>query len=96
MTDAISREAALEAIYGDPDGWTRDAIRALPALDLIPQPAPDVARLVEAAKALRDDMLQRAEARIDRISGEQYRVVNAGNTAWTGFCAALAAMEGKL
>ena len=52
-----------------------------------------VARLVEAAVYLRDDMLERAECGIDRINGEQYRVVNAGNGAWVGFIEALAAYE---
>ncbi len=51
------------------------------------------ARLVDAAVYLRDDMLVRAECGIDRINGEQYRVVNAGNGAWVGFIEALAAYE---
>lgn len=55
-----------------------------------------VARLVEAAVYLRDDMLVRAECGIDRINGEQYRVVNAGNGAWVGFIEALAALTVKL
>lgn len=50
---------------------------------------PEVAKLVEAAKALQSDMLERAQCGIDTISGEQYRVVNAGNGVWTGFAAAL-------
>ena len=52
-----------------------------------------VASLMDAAKALHADMLERAELKIDRIRGEQYRIVNAGNTAWSNFCAALAALE---
>ncbi|WP_313349120.1 hypothetical protein [Paracoccus sp. (in: a-proteobacteria)] len=51
-------------------------------------------RLREAAIALRDDMLERAECKMDVISGKQYRVVNAGNTAWANFCAALSGDEG--
>ena len=54
-----------------------------------------VARLLEAAVYLRDDMLVRAECGIDRINGEQYRVVNAGNGAWAGFIEAIAAYEVK-
>jgi len=54
---------------------------------------PRVLALVEAAKELQSDMLERAECGMDVISGEQYRVVNAGNGAWFGFCAAIAAWE---
>jgi hypothetical protein len=52
-----------------------------------------VAALMDAAKALHADMLERAELKIDHIRGEQYRIVNAGNTAWSNFCAALDAWE---
>ena len=45
--------------------------------------------LETAAKALQADMLERAHLRMDVINGEQYRVVNAGNTAWAEFCDAL-------
>lgn len=48
-------------------------------------------RLVKAAIALRDDMLVRARARVDVIHGEQYRIVNAGNSAWAEFVDALEA-----
>ena len=51
------------------------------------------AALIEAAEALRKDMLERAELRIDTINGEQYQIVNAGNGAWVGFCAALFAAQ---
>ncbi|MGL5008603.1 MAG: hypothetical protein ACRC6I_01870 [Paracoccaceae bacterium] len=51
--------------------------------------AVELAGLREAATALRDDMMERAEFRMDVISGEQYRIVNAGNSAWANFCAAL-------
>lgn len=64
--------------------WNRRAIAA--ALKL-----PEVLALVEAARDLQSDMRQRAECKMDVISGEQYRVVNAGNSAWAGFCAAIAA-----
>lgn len=49
----------------------------------------EVERLRGAALALQKDMMQRAEMRIDGISGDQYRIVNAGCTAWDDFCAAL-------
>lgn len=49
----------------------------------------EIVRLRAAMIALRDDMLERAECGIDRISGEQYRIVNAGNGAWTGFIEAI-------
>lgn len=48
-----------------------------------------VQALEGAAIELRDDMLFRAEHKMDVIRGEQYRVVNAGNGAWTRFCEAL-------
>jgi hypothetical protein len=48
-----------------------------------------VAELERAGKVLRDDMLERAQFRMDTIHGEQYRIVNAGNSAWVNFCAAL-------
>lgn len=56
-------------------------------------PAPAVQALVEAARALQIDMLERAQMKIDAIHGEQYRIVNAGNSAWGNFCAALAAFD---
>jgi len=87
------------------------AIAALPAMQPAPDAAPlsptavdasteaetdaKVSALVDAAKALRADMLERAELKIDQIRGAQYRIVNAGNTAWSDFCAALAALEGR-
>lgn len=52
----------------------------------------EVERLRGAGIALRDDMLERSRAGIDTIHGEEYRIVNAGRTAWGDFCAAL---EGK-
>ena len=55
----------------------------------------EIARLRAAMISLRDDMLERAECGIDRINGEQYRGVNAGSGAWTGFVEALAAYEVK-
>lgn len=46
-------------------------------------------QLWSAAKALHDDMLERARLKVDVIHGEEHRVVNAGNGAWSAFCAAL-------
>lgn len=65
--------------------------RVLAALDLTPDPA--VQALVEAARALQIDLLERAQMKIDAIHGEQYRIVNAGRAAWSDFCAALAAFD---
>lgn len=47
------------------------------------------AKLVEAGKALQTDMLERARIGRDAIHGEEYRIVNAGRTAWADFCAAI-------
>jgi len=55
----------------------------------------EIARLRAAMISLRDDMLERAECGIDRVRGEQYRVVNAGNGAWVGFIEAIATYEVK-
>lgn len=56
--------------------------------------APDaVQALVNAAEALHADMLERARTGIDAIHGDQYRIVNAGRTAWHDFDAALAAIR---
>lgn len=59
----------------------------------LPEAAPQDlnARLVKAATALRDDMMERAEFGMDVIKGEQYRIVNAGNSAWADFVDALEA-----
>jgi hypothetical protein len=87
--------------WGDPAPMPQPAPDAAPlsptAVDASPAPDTDakVAALVEAAKALRAYMLERAELKIDQIRGAQYRIVNAGNTAWSDFCAALAALEGR-
>lgn len=57
---------------------------------------PEVQALIDAAKALHIDMLERAECRMDTIRGEQYRIVNSGRTAWANFDAALRAItEGR-
>jgi len=64
------------------------ATRVLAALDV-----EAVKGLVEAAETLKADMLERAECCVDVIRGEEYRVVNAGNGAWMGFCAALARLK---
>ena len=53
----------------------------------------DNARLRKAAIALRGDMLERSQLRIDAINGEQYRIVNAGAGVWMDFCAALNGKE---
>lgn len=60
-------------------------------------PATDaVEALVKAAVALHADMLERARTHIDAMHGDQYRIVNAGRTAWHDFDAALAAIrEGR-
>lgn len=93
--DLIRRGDALEAVYDQNPEWTREAINAIPATPDTPEvfEDPRVKALVEAAKELQSDMLERAECGMDVISGEQYRVVNAGNGAWVGFCAAIAAWE---
>lgn len=52
-----------------------------------------LAEAVEAMKELHDDMLERSRLGMDVIRGEQYRVVNAGNGAWTRFCVTLAKLE---
>ncbi len=51
-------------------------------------------QLVQASKALRDDLLMRAESRLDPASGQKYKVVAAGRTAWANFTSAIAAAEG--
>ncbi|MGI3168434.1 hypothetical protein ACRARG_04730 [Pseudooceanicola sp. C21-150M6] len=71
-------EAALAAYQSTPT--PRDPVR---------EAAPE---LLEAAKALRDDMLTRA--RIDRFGDEERRIVAAGNGAWIGFTAAIRRAEG--
>ncbi|MBN8189500.1 hypothetical protein JF540_22705 [Salipiger thiooxidans] len=56
------------------------------------------ARLAEAEDVctnLRDDMLERARFGIDVIRGEQYRIVNAGNSAWMAFTDFLAKKESR-
>lgn len=62
-----------------------------------PQPDPRdalIARLVEASEALRQDMMERARCGMDVIYGTEYRIVNAGRTAWDDFCDAIAAAKG--
>jgi hypothetical protein len=54
-----------------------------------------LAKAVAAMTALREDMLERSRTGMDAIHGEEYRIVNAGRTAWTDFCAVLAELEGK-
>ena len=52
-------------------------------------------KCVEVMKALREDMLERSRAGMDTIHGNEYRIVNAGRTAWVEFCAVLAELERK-
>ena len=54
-----------------------------------------LAKAVEVMKSLQEDMLERSRAGMDTIHGEEYRIVNAGRTAWNDFCATLAELEGK-
>jgi hypothetical protein len=56
---------------------------------------PEIAALLAAARVLQVDMLDRARVGMDVIYGEEYRIVNAGRTAWSDFTAALAALEKK-
>jgi hypothetical protein len=90
--DLIRRGDAL-AIFEPATSAVR--LRIVTDINAIPAApdTPEVLALVEAAKELQSDMLERAECGMDVISGEQYRVVNAGNGAWVGFCAAIAAWE---
>lgn len=52
-----------------------------------------VGRLKGAGLELKRDMEDRAQVNVDVIAGKEYRIVNAGNSAWTGFCAALAEVQ---
>ncbi len=91
--DLIRRGDALYALHNDVGlGTANPAYECINAIPAAPD-TPEVLALVEAAKELQSDMLERAECGMDVISGEQYRVVNAGNGAWVGFCAAIAAWE---
>jgi len=82
----LHRSLALDVVTAG--GQASDAYAAQLAAEA------KLAVLVKAASVLKADMLERAQIRVDVIMGEEYRVVNAGNGAWNGFCAALAAMEG--
>lgn len=69
--------------------WGPDAA----LIALAPQLA---AALIEAHKAMTElqrDMLERSRAGIDAIHGEEYRIVNAGRTAWHDFCATLSRID---
>ena len=46
-------------------------------------------KLRAAASELHRDMMDRAQVNVDVIAGKEYRIVNAGNSAWMGFCGAL-------
>jgi len=86
LMDAKER---IEALTAERDGLLRCVTDNHVALCRAEAAEAERDRLREAAIALRDDMTERAEFRMDTISGEQYRIVNAGNSAWMGFCAAL-------
>jgi hypothetical protein len=110
ITENARLRAALEAIYeitvepAETDhknvrGWIEVTARnalATPAPDAVQEAArvPEIAALIEAAKALHRDMLERAQLKIDTISGDQYRIVNSGRTAWADFDAAIRAIAG--
>ena len=81
MSATLASEAAdrIEALTADRENRLAD-LRIIKA---------ERDRLREAAITLRDDMMERAQFRMDTISGEQYRIVNAESSSWTGFCAAL-------
>ena len=54
-----------------------------------------LAKAVDVMTALQNDMLERSRIGKDTIYGNEYRIVNAGRTAWADFCAVLAELEGK-
>lgn len=90
----ISHYRSLDAAKATAQGHYE--VRILSALDVTPAPTladalevPEVKALLEAAKALRADMLDRSITKMDTIHGEVYRIVNAGRTAWAEFDAAL-------
>ena len=81
LVEELQREnTRLEA------GWTDANARALAA-------RLEVIKAVEVMKALQKDMLERSRAGMDTIHGNEYRIVNAGRTAWIEFCATLAELE---
>ena len=55
---------------------------------------PEIAALIAASKELHRDMLERSRYGMDVIHGQQYKIVNAGRTAWSDFVAALHALGG--
>ena len=85
-------EAAQAAAQADYEGRIRAEIIAEPVTTADALAVPEIAALVEAATRLKSDMLERAEMGLDAISGEEYRIVNAGDGAWMNFCTALAAL----
>ena len=85
-------EAAQAAAQADHESRIRAEIIAEPIALAGALAVPEIAAMVEAAMRLKSDMLERAEMYLDAISGEEYRIVKAGNGAWTSFCAALAAL----
>lgn len=81
--DCIIGQMGVQNTPAKVESWNRRTVSAQEAA---------LQRLHEAAKELHADMLVRAQAKMDVISGEQYRVVNAGNSAWYGFDQALRAL----
>lgn len=97
----LSALATREAIHM-PSGWSdahtlySDAADTLRALLAEREALRDhVEALRKSGETLREDMLERARCGMDAIHGDQYRIVNAGNGAWQGFCAVLAATAAK-
>lgn len=82
---AISLGEALEAIRAIPDPTPADLLAQAMKL-------PEVKALVESAKALHSDMLDRAKIERDKDGNETGRLVSAGRCAWYDFNAALAAL----
>ncbi|WP_424974217.1 hypothetical protein [Dinoroseobacter sp. S124A] len=95
-------EAKNRRLRADCAKWEKMARAAMNvAVDAydVPNPAEleaenaKLSALVAASELLKTDMLERARMRVDVISGDEYRVVNAGNSAWIGFCKALDAAQ---
>ena len=91
--DRAADAARIEALEAERDEHRRNwekAFNANTALEArFAALTAQVERMRGAGVALRDDMLERARTGIDAIHGEEYRIVNAGRTAWADFCAAI-------
>lgn len=95
-TSHPSLAAAKAAAQSDYEARIMAALDAQPVTVQDAAKVPEVQAMIDAAKALHIDMLERAECRMDTIRGEQYRIVNSGRTAWANFDAALRAIaEGR-